>query len=161
MDDYQWCLKFQEEDGPSGEDGEGEGDLVDEPDQDKFWEEVDKGLTALHGKFICFAINFFLQFFCLTMLSDNEWTEWNLSLKLHVHLFFLLGELTTDTETADGIEEKETAKSKNEGQEKEKDLKKSNENHNNNDVDEVRLYEYIIILFLLDLSFQLLSGASL
>ncbi|KAK8396009.1 hypothetical protein O3P69_005235 [Scylla paramamosain] len=40
----------QDEDGVSGEDGEGEVDLEEEQDQDKLWEEVDKGLTALQGE---------------------------------------------------------------------------------------------------------------
>lgn len=40
----------QDEDGQSGEEGEGEVDLEEEPDQDKLWEEVDKGLTALQGE---------------------------------------------------------------------------------------------------------------
>ncbi|MPC47267.1 hypothetical protein E2C01_041009 [Portunus trituberculatus] len=40
----------QDEEGASGEDGEGEVDLEEEPDQDKLWEEVDKGLTALQGE---------------------------------------------------------------------------------------------------------------
>lgn len=43
-------------DGASGEDGEGEVDLEEEPDQDKLWEEVDKGLTALQGESVCFII---------------------------------------------------------------------------------------------------------
>ncbi|KAK8727780.1 hypothetical protein OTU49_009453 [Cherax quadricarinatus] len=40
----------QEEDIPSGEEGDGEVDLEEDPDQDKLWEEVDKGLTALQGE---------------------------------------------------------------------------------------------------------------
>ncbi|XP_071518447.1 uncharacterized protein [Panulirus ornatus] len=39
----------QDDDDASGEDGEGEVDIED-TDQDKLWEEVDKGLTALQGE---------------------------------------------------------------------------------------------------------------
>lgn len=63
---YHRYAQFQDEEGQSGEEGEGEGeaegegegevDLEEEPDQDKLWEEVDKGLTALQGKLICLTI---------------------------------------------------------------------------------------------------------
>ena len=45
-------ILFQDEDGASGEDGEGEVDLEEEADHDKLWEEVDKGLTALQGEYV-------------------------------------------------------------------------------------------------------------
>lgn len=48
---------LQGEDGISGD--EAEGDLEDDPDQAKLWEEVDKGLTALQG----------LLVFCMSYLS--------------------------------------------------------------------------------------------
>ena len=49
---------FQDEEGASGEDGEGEVDLEEEPDQDKLWEEVDKGLTALQGELMFLLLPF-------------------------------------------------------------------------------------------------------
>lgn len=61
---YYWCIKFQDEDGQSGEDGEGEVDLEEEPDQDKLWEEVNKGLTALQGKAASFTINKTQRLYC-------------------------------------------------------------------------------------------------